>query len=102
MAERVTIIRPTDGLGLHANTVVKIDLGVGFQGPQGAPGAAGYNHTQGSASVTWTIAHNLGMHPIVQARTVGGVLMLGEVVHLSNNVAQISFTSAVAGTARCV
>ena len=74
----------------------------GIPGPQGASGLEGYNHTQGSASATWTVAHNLGYRPVVDARNTGGAVILGEVLHLTVNTLHISFLSAVAGTARCV
>jgi hypothetical protein len=74
-------------------------------GPQGPPGggATTYTHIQSSASALWTVAHNLGVKPIVTITTVGGVeVMGGEVVHLSNNTLTIAFNTSFAGEARCI
>lgn len=60
----------------------------GEQGPEGPPGPTGppgpgggasasYTHTQGSASVTWTISHNLGFRPNIQVLDVLGEEMVG-------------------------
>src|SRR5262245_47023050 len=102
MNEQIIITRPTDGLAIQANTVTEIVLGVGLQGPAGPAGAAGFDFTQSSVGATWTIAHNLGHRPVVEVRTAGGAVIWGSVLHLSANVAQVSFNSAISGTARCV
>lgn len=73
-----------------------------MRGPQGRPGSPGYDHQQASPSTLWTIAHNLGLRPSVQAFSVGGVEMIGTVQHLSANTLTISFNIAVAGYARLV
>lgn len=62
-------------------------------------GLAAYTHTQGSASATWTINHNLGRKVSVTLFTVGGMQMLGDVTHTSINQAVVNFASAVAGSA---
>lgn len=68
------------------------------------PGAAGglvaYTHTQGSASATWTINHNLGYNPLVTLLSAGGLEFEGTVTHTSVNQTVCSFNSAVAGSAR--
>jgi len=71
----------------------------GLQGPPGAA-ADSYDHVQSSAATTWTVNHNLGRLPIVSLRSVGGVEIEGDVVHVSNNQAQITFNISTAGTAR--
>lgn len=74
----------------------------GDVGPQGPPGesGAGYTHTQSSDLSTWTIAHNLGFRPAVQAFSVGGVEIIGDIAHLSTDVVMISFVSPQRGFAR--
>ena len=64
--------------------------------------ASSYNYVQTLPSTTWTIAHNLGKKPIVMTYTVGGTSLIGTVTNLSNNVLEISFSAAVAGTARLI
>lgn len=79
---------------------------IGYPGEQGPPGPAGgivaFEHVQSSAATTWTIAHNLGVRPVVSVTTTGGLQMLGNVVYLSDLTLQITFAVAVAGVARCV
>ena len=102
MPDQIKITRPLEGLVLRANQVTTLTLGMGQQGPPGAAGAAGYNHTQASASATWTIAHNLGFRPSVQVRNSAGQVIVAAVEDVSVNVVQVSLTSALAGTARCL
>jgi hypothetical protein len=74
------------------------------QGPRGAPGIGGegFLFEQASPSDTWIINHNLGFRPDVTLLTTGGVEMIGSVVHTSVNQAVAQFSSAVAGSARCI
>ena len=59
-----------------------------------------YTHTQSSASLTWTINHNLGFNPSVEILSVGGVEIEAQVTHTSVNQTIINFVIATAGTAR--
>jgi hypothetical protein len=74
-----------------------------FVGPAGPPGngEVQYTHTQAVASATWTVNHNLGYRPAVSVLSVGGALMLAEVIHISANQAQVFFDSPTAGQAAC-
>ena len=63
---------------------------------------SGVNFTQNLASSTWVIAHNLGYKPIVEVFSVGGVQMIGTVVHISHNLVNVQFEVAVAGFARLI
>lgn len=72
-------------------------------GPQGPPGSGtGFNFSQASPLITWTINHNMGYKPSVQTFTVGGLEILGEVQQISNNQVLVTFNTATAGTARLV
>jgi hypothetical protein len=77
-------------------------IGAALQGPPGIPGAsgAGYVHTQGSPSATWTIAHNLGFRPSVSVSSVGGIEVFAEVAHISNTLLEVRFVLPFSGTAR--
>lgn len=79
-------------------------LELGRRGPQGAPGTsgAGYVHTQVTSLSTWVISHNLGFRPSVSVYDVGGVELIADVVHLSENVLQVAFAAPTVGTARLV
>jgi hypothetical protein len=79
---------------------ITVDLiPTGIPGPPGPSG--GYTHTQASAATTWTIPHNLGYRPAVQAFSPGGVQTIGTLTHLDLNTCTLSFVVPVAGTARC-
>jgi hypothetical protein len=72
-------------------------------GPVGPAGSgAGYNHTQTAALSIWVINHNLGYKPSVQTFTVGGLEVLGEIQHISNNQVVVTFNTTISGTARLV
>lgn len=77
---------------------------VGPAGPAGSGGSgtinAGYNHTQASASTLWIINHNLGYKPSVQMFNTGGLEVLGEIQHVSDNQTTVTFNTIVAGIAR--
>lgn len=80
--------------------VVTLDVATsGVQGPPGPP-APSFTYVHGGPSDVWTVAHNLGFRPAVSIITVGGLEMMGNVQHLSENTLQITFTQNVAGTAR--
>jgi hypothetical protein len=73
------------------------------QGPAGGGGGGGsaYQHTQNSASATWTVNHNLGYRPNVALTTLGGLLMLAEVLHINTNQVQVVFDNPTTGLALC-
>lgn len=119
LSENVTIVRRNVtrvGVRTATRTVTKAIPGkavtrqvvgrtaVRHIGPAGLNGAEAdsYTHAQGSASSTWTVPHNLGRRPNVELRTVGGVVMLGQVTHVSDNLLTVSFAYAIAGTARMI
>ena len=76
-------------------------VNAGPQGPRGFNAlGGGYNHTQASALTVWLINHNLGYIPSVQTFNTGGLEVLGEIQHVSNNQITVTFNTIVAGTAR--
>lgn len=58
-----------------------------------------YVHTQGSASSSWTITHNLGRRPSVTIVDSGGNVQIGEVLYTSDNEITVSFAAAFGGYA---
>lgn len=60
----------------------------------------GHNHTQASPATVWTITHNLGYRPIVDAWDNGGAELDGVVAHPNNNTTTITFLTAQSGFAR--
>jgi hypothetical protein len=85
-------------------TVSRRVITIGIPGPSGNNPLinvnTGYNHDQSTISGVWTIVHNLGFKPNVQAFTVGGVKVNGYIVHLSLNIVEIRLSPPIAGYAR--
>lgn len=63
---------------------------------------AGYVHTQGSPSVTWTINHNLGYKPAVDVYNAGSQKVAAQVDHPTVNQTIITLNPATAGFARLI
>jgi len=93
----MTTVSVTDN---SAGTVVT----VATEGPQGPAGGGGggsaYQFTQSSPSTTWTINHNLGYKPIVDAYDTGSQQIEALVTHPTVNQTLILLTTPVAGFAR--
>lgn len=73
-----------------------------YTGSAWEPSSAGtstYTHNQAGASATWTITHNLGLHPSVTVVDSAGNVVIGNVVYSSENQIVISFSAAFAGKA---
>ena len=62
-------------------------------------GGSTYKHTQGSASDTWTVNHNLGYNPTVQVFNSGGQVVIADISHTSLNQTVISASLAFSGYA---
>jgi hypothetical protein len=72
----------------------------GSQGEQGPSGVAqSYRFPQSTPSALWTVNHNLGRRPIVQLETIGGLVMIGGIIHVSDNIFQVSFDEPTTGVA---
>lgn len=112
----------TDGLGADtpisiSETEVVFDVVVeadGFKTPtgtsldflmadgstsSGSSGDAHYAHTQGIASASWTVTHNLGKFPSVTVIDSANNVVVGEIQYTNNNSLTISFTSTFSGKA---
>ena len=88
----------TEGDG---GTTVVTATTVGPQGPKGDAGT-GYIHQQTTASMTWTINHNLGFKPAVELLDSGSQEIDGEVSHPSVNQTVVTLNPATAGIARLI
>lgn len=58
-----------------------------------------YDHTQGSASDTWVINHNLGFKPNVTVVDSAGTIYEGEITYTNTNSLTVSFSAAFSGKA---
>ena len=61
-----------------------------------------YVHTQSSAAATWIVNHNLGHRPLIDVLDAGGNVVGAEVVHVSENQANVLFAAAYTGQAVCI
>lgn len=68
-------------------------------GPSDIPPLVAYQHTQSSASTTWTIAHNLNFFPNVTVIDSGGNMVEANVTYTNNANLTIAFSSAISGVA---
>lgn len=89
----VLITSPTNGQALVFDGVT----GLWKNGNANLSGV--YTHTQGPASATWTIPHNLSFKPNVTVEDSGGGIIEGDVVYTDNNNLTITFTVASSGKA---
>jgi hypothetical protein len=89
----VLITSPTNGQALIYDSTV----GLWKNGNAALSGV--YTHTQGPASATWTIPHNLSFKPNVTIEDSGGGIIEGDVVYTDNNNLTITFTVASSGKA---
>ena len=66
----------------------------------------GYTHSQGIAATEWVITHNLGHRPSVQVVVSHNgedqVIMPKYINHVSVSEVRVGFSTARAGTARCL
>lgn len=69
------------------------------RGMPGPPGGARYLHTQGAASASWTVNHNLGIRPQVQVFSPGWVEVEAATLHVDANQMIISFNTPQTGFA---
>ena len=58
-----------------------------------------YAHTQGTASATWTINHNLDFYPNVTVVDSAGTIVEGEISYTSRNQVVLTFSASFSGKA---
>lgn len=74
----------------------------GIQGIQGQAGSGGdltFTHTQGVASDTWSVAHNLNKFPSVIIVNDSGMLIYADVEYVDINNVTITFAAPETGKA---
>ena len=62
----------------------------------------GYNHTQNTPAMVWTITHNLGYFPSVQTWNSAYDVFSGSVHHVSLNQLTVTFSTEQSGGARVI
>lgn len=104
---KTTIITQPIRIGTTSNprTIRVTQVTTGLTGASGTTGggagAPSYLHQQATPSTNWTVNHNLGFRPSVTPLSVGGVVMLANVIHTSANQAVITFDQPTSGQATC-
>ena len=99
-------VRPGSNSTTYVNDVISITT-PGGTSSFGTPGIAAevvipdlaYAHTQGTASATWTIVHNLDFFPNVTVVDSGGTIVEGEIAYTNRNQVVLTFSAAFSGKA---
>jgi hypothetical protein len=88
--QRVNVtVTQSGAAGLTVNSGVS-----GISSPHGT-----YTHSQGVASDTWIITHNLGCKPSVTIVDSGGNVQIGEVLYNNDNQVTVTFSASFSGYA---
>ena len=58
-----------------------------------------YTHTQGVASATWIVNHNLGFYPNLTVQDSAGTIYEGEISYTNSDSLTVTFSSAFSGKA---
>jgi hypothetical protein len=66
---------------------------------QGGGSGGAFEHIQSTPASTWVVNHNLGFRPNVSVKSVGGLEVDTEVLHISTNQVQILFDTNFTGIA---
>jgi len=75
------------------------DLTEGVQHLYFTPARVSYQHTQGVASASWVINHNLHFHPNVTVQDSAGNIVEGELTYTNSDSLTVSFQTAFSGEA---
>jgi hypothetical protein len=75
------------------------DLSEGATNKYFTVGRVSYIHTQGVASSTWTINHNLGFYPNLTVQDSAGTIYEGEINYTNTGSLTVTFSSAFSGKA---
>lgn len=96
---------PPPQLGLNGEFYIDTSLnkmyGPKTSGSWGDPVNLGgtYVHTQGVASSTWIINHNLGYYPSIEVVDSAGTIVIGNYQYVNVNTITATFTDPFAGKA---
>ena len=91
-------VQGADGIG-SATLSSTDDLTEGTTNKYFTVGRVSYEHTQGAASASWAITHNLGFKPNVTVVDSAGNIVEGEIAYTNSNSLTVSFQSAFSGYA---
>jgi hypothetical protein len=86
--------------GLDGIGIVELQAGVLSIPQLTQPTQPKYTHLEPIASSIWTINHNLGFRPIVQVYTLGGSVLVCDILQASINQVILNFSTPIAGYAQ--
>ena len=96
----------SDGSNSSIQLIEGSNISLAFSGNTIAISATGtggsdknYVHTQGTASATWNIVHNLGKYASVTVVDSNNVVVHGEIEYINTNEVEITFRAAFSGEA---
>jgi len=99
----------SQGTGVSLQTVENLIAGAALDTTDDLPegvtnkyftvGRVAYIHTQGVASDTWTINHNLGFYPNLTVVDSGGTIYEGEITYTNTVSLTVTFSAAFSGKA---
>ena len=75
------------------------DLSEGVTNLYFTPERVSYTHTQGVASTTWNITHNLHFYPNVTVQDSAGNIVEGEIAYTNSDSLVVTFSTAFSGEA---
>ena len=75
------------------------DLAEGLTNKYFTTARVSHIHTQGSASATWNITHNLHFYPNVTVQDSAGNIVEGEIAYTNSDSLVVLFTAAFSGQA---
>ena len=58
-----------------------------------------YIHTQNNAISLWTVEHNIGGYPEVTCKNENGDVIIGDLIHVNENILTIEFKIEISGKA---
>ena len=85
----------SDGAALDSTD----DLAEGLTNKYFTTARVSYIHTQGSASATWNITHNLHFYPNVTVQDSAGNIVEGEIAYTNSDSLVVTFSTAFSGQA---
>jgi hypothetical protein len=98
-------VRPGSNTTTYVNDIISITTPSGTSS-FGTPGTTqvvipdlAYAHTQGTASATWNITHNLDFYPNVTVVDSAGTIVEGEISYTNRNQVVLTFAASFSGKA---
>ena len=91
-------VQGTEGIGGAAVDSTD-DVSEGLTNKYFTTARVSYIHTQGSASATWNITHNLHFYPNVTVQDSAGNIVEGEIAYTNSDSLVVTFSAAFSGQA---